>query len=181
MYIQYKDILIRNVEESDCKQLADWWNDGNLMAHAGFPDGLGTTEEEVKEKVSNDSDDTIRRMVILYKDKLIGETNFTVCEDNRYEIGIKICDNSYQEKGLGKIVLSLLIEEYFKRGASKVFLDTNLNNERAQHVYEKLGFKKVATHLNAWKDQRGKLMSSCDYEMTPEDFINLKETEYNKK
>ena len=32
--------------------------------------------------------------------------------------------------------------------------------------YEKLGFTKVATHVNSWRDQLGILQSSIDYELT---------------
>ncbi len=49
MKIQYENLTIRQAEVADAKQLAAWWNDGAVMAHAGFPDGLGTTEEEVIE------------------------------------------------------------------------------------------------------------------------------------
>ena len=43
--IQYENLTIRQAEVADAKQLAAWWNDGAVMAHAGFPNGLGTTEE----------------------------------------------------------------------------------------------------------------------------------------
>ena len=52
-------------------------------------------------------------------------------------------------------------------GYEKIILDTNVKNTRAQHVYEKLGFKKVRTRIDAWKDQHGELQSSIDYELTP--------------
>ena len=42
--IQYENLTIRQAEVADAKQLAAWWNDGAVMAHAGFPNGLGTTE-----------------------------------------------------------------------------------------------------------------------------------------
>ena len=44
--IQYGNLTIRQAEVADAKQLAAWWNDGAVMAHAGFPNSLGTTEEE---------------------------------------------------------------------------------------------------------------------------------------
>jgi hypothetical protein len=43
MNIKYDQLCIRNAEKKDCEQLAKWWNDGKVMAHAGFPNGLGTT------------------------------------------------------------------------------------------------------------------------------------------
>ena len=36
----------------------------------------------------------------------------------------------------------------------------------AQHVYEKLGFKRVGVRVNAWKNQLGELQLSIDYELT---------------
>ena len=69
--------------------------------------------------------------------------------------------------------MSLLIRELFHRGYTKIVLDTNKNNTRAQHVYEKLGFHKVRIHENSWKNQLGELQSSIDYELKPEDFIDF--------
>ena len=110
----------------------------------------------------------------LKKEKLIGEMSFYVYENAKYEIGIKICEFDYQEKGLGRMVLSMLIEELFNMGAQLIFLDTNLNNTRAQHVYEKLGFKRITIHYDSWRNQLGELQSSVDYELTKDDFCNLK-------
>lgn len=100
--------------------------------------------------------------------------SFYVFENHRYKIGIKICESDYQEKGIGRVVLSMLIEELFRKGANVIFLDTNLKNTRAQHVYEKLGFRKTAVHYNSWKNQLGEMESSVDYELTADEFCNLK-------
>jgi RimJ/RimL family protein N-acetyltransferase len=58
-------------------------------------------------------------------------------------------------------------------GYKKIIIDTNLNNIRAQHVYEKLGFKKVRTNIDSWKNQLGDLQSSVDYELLKEDYLIL--------
>jgi len=173
MNITYKDITIRNAEKRDCGQLAAWWNNGEVMAHAGFPNGLGTNACEIEKQIEKDDDNSKRRLIIEYKNVLIGEMSFYVYENEEYELGIKICEAKYQEKGLGKIILSMLIEELFNRGAKLIFLDTNLKNKRAQHVYEALGFKKVAVNIDSWKNQLGELQSSVDYELVRNDFNNL--------
>lgn len=173
MRIQNNDIIIRNADKGDCDQLAAWWNDGSVMAHAGFPLGLNTTAEEIAGQIALDSDETRRRLVIEYQGKRIGEMSFRNKGNNNAEIGIKICEPAFQEKGLGRVVLSMLISELFFRGYSKIVLDTNLNNSRARHVYEKLGFRKVQIHENSWKNQLGELQSSVDYELIPEDFIDF--------
>lgn len=67
----------------------------------------------------------------------------------------------------------MLINALFKDfGYKKIRLDTNLNNLRAQHVYEKIGFKKVRVNVDVWKNQLGELQSSIDYELEEKDFIN---------
>ena len=170
MLIRKKDICIRNVESADCEQLATWWNDGNVMAHAGFPHGLGTSADIIREQLSNDTDDTRRRLIIEYQDKLIGEMSYTNIGNKTAQMGIKICDPEYQNRGLGKIILSMLIKELFSRGYEKIVLDTNLKNLRAQHVYETIGFRKIRVNIDAWIDQVGVPQSFIDYELTPDTF-----------
>ena len=173
MKIIYKDILIRNAEESDAAQLASWWNDGSVMAHAGFPNGVNTNEERIKGQIKNYTDQH-RVLMIEYKGKTIGEMNYEFSDDDRCEIGIKICDSSYQEKGLGRVILTLFIEELFKMSAKTIFLTTNLNNKRAQHVYEKLGFKKVRIDYDSWTDQLGEKQSIVNYELKEDELNSFK-------
>lgn len=92
------------------------------------------------------------------------------------EIGIKICDFSKQNQGNGKILLSMLINSLFiDLNFQKIILDTNLKNERAQRVYEQLGFIKVRVNKDSWKNQVGEIQSSIDYELYPTDFCNFAE------
>ncbi len=144
------------------------------MAHAGFPNGLGTTAEEIKEQIANDSDDTKRRLIIEYRGTSIGEMSFYVYEGKKVEIGIKICNSDFQGKGLGRVILSMLIEKLFSMDYELIFLDTNLKNTRAQYVYELLGFKKIAINENSRKNQLGELQTSIDYEHRAADFCNAK-------
>jgi len=89
------------------------------------------------------------------------------------EIGIKICDFTLHDRGLGKILLSMLIFSlFYDMGYHKIILDTNQNNKRAQYVYEKLGFTKTGIRENSWKNQLGELQTSIDYALIPENFIN---------
>ena len=171
--IKYKDIVIRNATVEDAIILETWWNDGSIMAHAGFPNGTGQTAESIAEKIKSDADKVHRRMIIELSSVPIGETNYYNVSDGIAEIGIKICDFSKQNKGYGKIILSMLISYLFDElGYEKIVLDTNLNNQRAQHVYEQLGFRKVRVRENAWRNQLGELQSAVDYELTRDEFIS---------
>ena len=185
MRLEQGKLCIKNAEKEDCRQLVSWWNDGAVMALAGFPNGLGTNEEKVQKQIAADSDDTRRHLVIWYDGNRIGEMSYAnlgdsleetgedTIENRTADIGIKICNSTFQEKGLGKIVLSMLIRELFSRGYTKIVLDTNLKNKRAQHVYERLGFQKVNIRMDAWIDQVGEKQSVVDYELTKEHFVDF--------
>ena len=164
--IHYENLTIRPAETADAGQLVTWWNDGSIMAHAGFPYGLGTTEEKVIAGLSNGL------MVIQEGDRLIGECNYREVEAGVAEIGIKICEPDCQNRGVGRKILSLLIRRLFRIGYGKIVLDTKLANTRAQHVYESLGFRKVRTNPAPRQDPSGQVQGSIDYELEEKDFVS---------
>ena len=171
MIDQFNALTISNATDEDADLLAAWWTDGKIMAHAGFPNGTGETSQCIAEKISKDDDDICRRLMIEYDKIPIGEMSYYNVGNDTAEIGIKICDFSKQNKGYGRILLSMLIHSLFLNyGYKKIILDTNLNNTRAQHVYEKLGFKKIRVRDNSWKNQLGELQSFVDYELVEECF-----------
>lgn len=174
MLLKFQNLTIRNATVDDAEQLATWWNDGTVMAHAGFPNGIGQTAKDIADSLKNDSDNARRRLIIEVDHIPVGEMNYRNKGKATAEIGIKICDFSLHDKGLGKTLLSMLISSLFSdMGYKRIILDTNVNNKRAQHVYEKLGFRKLQVRENSWKNQIGELQSSIDYEMYQEDFVNF--------
>lgn len=165
--IQQGDLALRQATREDAPILGRWWRDGEVMAHAGFPRGLDITDEEIVAHLAQGSDEAGRVLIIEVGGTPIGEMSYRNQGDKVAEIGIKICDKSHQGKGLGPVFLSLLIAALFTDlGFEKIILDTNLNNTRAQHVYEKLGFTRVGINVDAWRDQLGQLQSAVDYELT---------------
>ena len=77
--IKCKDIIIRNATVNDAVILETWWNDGTIMAHAGFPNGTGQTAEEIAEKIKSDADKVHRRMIIELAGVPIGiQNNFLI-------------------------------------------------------------------------------------------------------
>ena len=168
MQMQYKNLTIRDAVAADAAQLAAWWNDGAVMAHAGFPNGLGTTVEEVIAGLGNG------RHVLEEGERLIGEACYRKVGEGVAEIGIKICETDCQNRGLGRIILSMLISWLFEQGFEKIVLDTNHTNKRAQHVYESLGFRKLRVNVDSWTDQLGNKQSAVDYELTEDNFIDFR-------
>lgn len=176
MLLKHNNLIIRNATVDDAEQLSLWWNDGKVMAHAGFPLGTGQTAQEIAAKLKTDTDNTHRRLMIEINNIAAGEMNYRNVGNRTAEIGIKICDSSKQNKGFGKILLSMLIFSLFNdMRYQRIILDTNVKNERAQHVYEQLGFKKMRVNKDSWRDQVGELQSSIDYELFQKDFHNFAE------
>ena len=150
MKLRRENLLIRYATKNDLKILCDWWNDGKIMAHAGFPNGINTSIEKVEEQISQETDETTRRFIIEIDNEPSGEMNYRNKGNYIVEIGIKICNINNQEKGYGTKLLKIFINFLFvKLNYNKIILDTKLNNKRAQHVYEKIGFKQTRSDKNA--------------------------------
>ena len=162
MYLALHKLTIRDALLADASLLCKWWNDGAVMAHAGFPQGLGTSVEKIIQQIS-DSNDPTHRLILECQNTPIGEMCYRHQDPNTAEIGIKICESNWQEQGLGSQLIAMLCRELFaNHGITRIVLDTMLENHRAQHVYEKLGFVKTGIRENCWRDQTGKLRTAVD-------------------
>ena len=58
----------------------------------------------------------------------------------------------------------------FQNGFELIVLDTDVNNARARHVYESLGFQLIRINENSWQNQIGAYRSSVDYQLKECDF-----------
>lgn len=45
MFLEKDSLIIRSATLEDAKYLLKWWNDGKVMEHAGFPNGLGISKK----------------------------------------------------------------------------------------------------------------------------------------
>ena len=172
MQIKKDKILIRNATPRDAHILCSWWNDGTIMDHAGFPNGIDTTPEKIMSNIMMNTDERGRLCIIEFDSIPIGEINYRNLGDKTAEIGIKICDFSMHNKGIGTISLFIFVKSLFNDyGYNKIILDTNLVNKRAQHVYEKIGFIQTGIEFNSWRNQLGELQSKICYELKKKSFL----------
>ncbi len=174
------NLTIRSAAVTDAEILNGWWNDGAVMAHAGFPNGLGQPLAETVRQIRENETRLSQRCIIEVDGLPVGEMGFRLQDEGTAEIGIKICNPAYQNHGYGTAFLRMLMAYLFEDRAlneafpvRKIVLDTNLKNTRAQHVYEKLGFTRLRVHYRSWQDQLGDWQDSVDYEMTAEDYRRL--------
>ena len=173
MHLKSGVVVVRDATEMDAHLLASWWSSGKVMEHAGFPDGIPTDPIKLGAELRAESEliqPLRRRLIIEFGAAPIGEMSYRI-EAKVAEIGIKICDFSYHGMGIGPLALTLLIEYLFEqRNMEKIVLDTMIENVRAQHVYERLGFVRLGVNKDCWTDQKGRKRTSIDYELAKAGF-----------
>lgn len=178
MRIAKGGIVIRSAQLEDAPVLNAWWNDGAVMAHAGFPNGLGEPLEDTLRAIQRNADGLSQRCMIEVDGRPVGELSYGIKPEGVVEPGWKICDPAYQNRGYGTNVILMLLDFLFSNPAinapcpvRRICWDTMLENARAQHVYEaKIGARKVGLRRDAWRDQLGRLRTSVLYEMTREEY-----------
>lgn len=167
MKIEKNNICIRRATSQDAQNLNKWWNDGAIMVHVGFLDGLNESMETTLNAIHHNPS-----LYMIEIDGIcVGELNFNIQDKTAYP-GWKICEPSYQNKGYGTITIQLLFEYLFNTlGVEHIIWDTLEENKRAQHVYtHKLGARYLKTVKDAWIDPLGNKRNALYYQMDREDF-----------
>lgn len=182
MRIEKDNIVIRSANLDDAIQLNKWWNDGEVMEHAGFPEGLGQSLEETIDEIRDWEGKLSQLCMIEIDGKSVGELSYRIKGGGAAYPGWKICDFDYQNKGYGPQIIKLLFEFIFsdeeinsKVPIDRIVWDTMLENRRAQYIYEdKIGARKIQIKEDSWQDQLGNWRSSVDYEISKEEFLNAR-------
>ncbi len=180
MRIEKDNIVIRSATLDDAAQLNKWWNDGRVMEHAGFPNGIGESLDDTTANIRSREGKLSQLCIIEIDGKPVGELNYKIGDDGAAYPGWKICDFDSQNKGYGSKIIMMLFEFIFtdedinsKFPIEKIVWDTMLENKRTQHVYEdKIGAKRTGILKDAWIDQLGNPRSAVLYEIGKEDFFH---------
>ncbi|MDR7855936.1 GNAT family protein [Tissierella sp.] len=182
MRIKKENIIIRSASVDDAIQLNKWWNDGEVMEHAGFSKGLGQSLEETIDEIGNWEGKLSQLCIIEIDGKLVGELSYRIKGDGAAYPGWKICDSGYQNQGYDPQIIKLLFEFLFideninsKFPIDRIIWDTMLENKRAQYVYEyKIKARKIGIKENSFKVQLGNWRGSVDYEISRGEFLNAR-------
>ena len=138
-------IIVKETTVNDLVNVKQLWADGDVMKFVGFPEGLHETDESMKKWFSRieTSRPNVNHFSIFDNDVYCGETFFSidVKQDNSAALDIKLFKFA-RGKGIATIALSYAIEEAFKSGANKVWVDPNPDNVKAIALYERLGFER---------------------------------------
>ena len=97
----------------------------------------------------NEEDPGVARPFAIYADaKLVGFCMFAFDpeaedEDDRYWLWRFMIDQKEQGKGYGQAALAKIIQYFEDRGADRILLSTEPENECGVHIYHKAGFKET--------------------------------------
>ena len=151
---QGKLIRLRVREPEDEPQMHRWFNDVEVTEHLSVRYPVShRSEREFIEKMSNPSFATAEFGVeTLEEGRLIGGAGlFDTDPENRSAmLGIAIGDKTYWDGGYGTDTMRTLCRFGFDMmNLHRIQLDVYAGNDRAKHVYEKVGFKVEAVRRQA--------------------------------
>ncbi len=162
---------MRAITVEDAPLLVMWYNQPELMKHVGYDNGLDISVEEQKQRISNQNIDEKLMMLTLLDDTPIGECHYNNIRGASCEVGLKIADLTYQNKGYGKEGLQMLLAHLFGvLGMKSVFLDVLEDNQIARHLYNKVGFAETSINKNGWIDPKGRSRSVVYMTLTLDSF-----------
>lgn len=148
------DISIRLLRSADLDLMAKWLSDPKVYEFVhGKPKDLTWVKKKYGPRIVKK--EKINSSIIEYKSTPVGYIQYFDIKpyEADYEmkntkdiwaIDLWIGEPAYWEKGIGSKALKLVIDNIIKnKKAKKIIIDPHVDNPRAIHVYEKVGFKKV--------------------------------------
>jgi len=112
----------------------------------------------VLKDVKNDLSSNPFSHYLLYfdNDKIVGYINYYLMYEKLEIANFNVLDN-YQNKGIGTKLIKYLIDKY-SGVCENITLEVKSDNIKAIHIYEKMGFKRVAIRENYYNGIDGILM-----------------------
>jgi RimJ/RimL family protein N-acetyltransferase len=144
-YLIGNAIYLRSVELEDGTTVAAWLNDPDVRRFLRGRLPLSRLAEEAfLRRISESENDLVLGIVVRQSDQLIGVLGLHQLDNrNRHALfGITIGDKNAWNKGYGTEATELVLRFAFRTlNLHRVWLHVYEFNERAQHVYEKIGFR----------------------------------------
>ncbi len=134
-------LTIHPTTPNDLDVIQALWNDGDVMAFVGFPQGLGMTPEKMQKWYTwlNDGRPQRDHFSIREEGAYCGESFYAIDEHGYAALDIKLFA-AYRSKGIAALGLCHAIREAFNHGAHTVWVDPNVENAKALALYHRLGF-----------------------------------------
>ncbi len=95
--------------------------------------------------------------IYLKEDKVVGFINYDILYERSELIYIAVLEE-HQKEGIGSKLLSYMIDDCEKQQLENITLEVSVENQKAIGLYQKFGFKKVATRKKYYQGIDGILM-----------------------
>lgn len=188
MEIQYKNILLRDMLESDIEDYVRWFTSKGEWARWDAPweqedsDEASERErwtryyhtvcslpvEELRWRLEIEADGKHVGWVSSY---LMDERFTWIAADSVKEgqqalraVGIDLCEDSVWGKGVGSSALAAFIQYFFDRGLDTIYTQTWSGNERMVHVAQKLGFTECSRFIGI-REVNGKHYDALTFQL----------------
>lgn len=136
-------ITLKETGPEDLDNIQALWNNGDVMAYVGFPEGLGICSMKVEAWFEVLGRDRSSRHYSIYIEDIgyCGETWYGIdAVHGLAALDIKLMPGA-QGRGIAEYALSFSIEEAFSNeGVTSVYVEPQKDNAKAWKLYEKLGF-----------------------------------------
>lgn len=151
-----KNLIIKDSIFADCALFTEWESDPDVTKYFTMNDEK-SYEAVVTDFINDSHDLTKKQFSIISKDlnKPVGRvilTRINPREDSLDLTRIYIADPSMRNNGLGEEALRVILEYCFiNLHAERVTIDHVEGNDRAAHLYHKLGFRDEGIMRHAGK------------------------------
>lgn len=168
--------LIREITQDDLFTINRWRNDPDINKHLCAP--YRFINKDVDDLWYNSYLNTRSsnvRLSIIHKESntLIGATYLTGIDwiARTAEFSIWIGDKSHQGNGAGKYASRMILKHAFHDlGLNRIYLTVLMENERARHLYKKIGFSEEGT-LRQSVFKNGKFLNTILMSILASEFI----------
>ena len=162
MDIKFRKLIEPTAEIAEC--FSTWENDPNLIPFvrpnkdkAALETREVVTLKELEERLEH------HQIYLIYiEDQVVGEMDFQVDPKHLFKketgtawLGIILGEETARGKGIGYLALQYLEEQIKLQGLKRIELGVFEFNKQAIRLYEKLGYKEIATieNFTYWQEK----------------------------
>lgn len=164
---------LRELEKNDIYIINQWRNDAEVIGSLGAPFRYINLDVDMKwfDAYMNNRNSQIR-CVVLSGGEVIGLISLLSIDylNQSAELHIMIGNKERQNQGAGTFAIKTMIDHAFKNmNLQRIELTVLESNQRARHVYEKLGFVREGIKRKA-KFKNGQFVNTCVYALLKEEY-----------
>ena len=142
-------VILRAIERSDLPRYVQWLNDPAVLEYFGQVTPISQADEEAWYETML-QERSVRNFAVEFEGQHVGGAGFGKIDPRNAcaEVGLFIGLPERWDQGLGSDVLHTLLRFGFDQmNLNRIYLWVFAGNERAVHLYEKVGFQ----HEGRWR------------------------------